>query len=255
MTGTIAVTYSLTSGAPNSDAYCHHLFPPPAPRDAETGEPPGLEERGQTMRLARCDGEIPGAGIAGWVEAWAEEILGEFTGNVPLLLARTHANYRWREDRVQCMRSRVEYRLNMVGAEIKNRAFRSDFQAAEERAALVPCACGRPEGECAAANVPKGLCCPGCEPACSLNRLRALGEKSALHVRIIPLASVLSRWSPAPGRPRFGVVAATCVNTRRGRMGVEARAFVNGGGWPARARNSPRLCGLFHGRHRGHTDE
>lgn len=46
--------------------------------------------------------------------------------------------YRWREDRFSCLRSRVEYHLNMVGAEILNRAFRDEFLTAERTTVLLP---------------------------------------------------------------------------------------------------------------------
>ncbi len=172
--------------------------------------------------------------FAGWFVAAAEDALGEFTRNVEGFLGRTLDQYRWREDRVQCTRSRAEYHLNMVGAEIMNRAFREEFGDTEATAVLVPgCMRGRAADECRAVRVPQGLRCEGCLPQCRVNQLREMGRKHDFDVCIIPHASNLSLWSPRPGEPLRGVVASACVTTL-----VE-------GGWELKRYNVPAQCVLL----------
>jgi hypothetical protein len=149
-----------------------------------------------------------------WFIARSGEALGEYTENIDRFLEQSRHRYRWREDRVQCRRSRAEYHLNMVGAEIMNRAFRQSFTNTEAKAVLVPgCMRARPAAECKSMRVREGLRCAGCLPQCRVNRLRELGEKTNFEVYIIPHASDLSLWSPRPDQPRRGVVAVACVPT------------------------------------------
>ncbi len=149
-----------------------------------------------------------------WFIARSEETIGEYTKNVEGFLSESGNRYRWREDRVQCSRSRPEYHLNMVGAEIMNRAFRQDFKNTDAKALLVPgCMRARTEEECEAERVREGLRCKGCLPECHVNQLREMGRKHNFETYIIPHASDLSLWSPRPDQPRRGVVAIACVTT------------------------------------------
>ncbi len=149
-----------------------------------------------------------------WFVGLSEEALGEYTLNVDRFLAGARDRYRWREDRVQCSRSRAEYHLNMVGAEIMNRAFRWDYKSTDAKAVLVPgCMRGRPEEECEAIRTKEGLRCEGCLAECHVNQLRVMGKKHNFETYIIPHASDLSLWAPQTGQPRRGVVAVACVTT------------------------------------------
>ncbi len=149
-----------------------------------------------------------------WFIARSEQTIGEFTNNVDEFLSESGDRYRWREDRVQCSRSRPEYHLNMVGAEMMNRAFRQDFNNTDSKALLVPgCMRARTEEECEAERMHEGLRCKGCLPECHVNQLREMGRKHNFETYIIPHASDLSLWSPRPDQPRRGVVAVACVTT------------------------------------------
>ena len=173
-----------------------------------------------------------------WFNDAALKALGKYTANVDSFLEKAAKNYKWREDRISCTRSRLEYHLNMAGAELMNRAFRPEFNEAQTKAVLVPgCMRMRPEGECEAVKVKEGLICSDCRPGCRVNQLRKLGKnqkgQDAFDVYIIPHASDLSLWSPEPGKPVRGVVASACVTTL-----VE-------GGWELKRYNVPAQCVLL----------
>ncbi len=173
-----------------------------------------------------------------WFNDASIEVLGKYTSNVDSFLERAANNYKWREDRVSCTRSRLEYHLNMAGAELMNRAFRPEFNQSEAKAVLVPgCMRMRPEGECEAVEVKEGLICSDCRPGCRVNQLRKQGktqkDHAAFDVYIIPHASDLSLWSPKAGEPARGVVASACVTTL-----VE-------GGWELKRYNVPAQCVLL----------
>jgi hypothetical protein len=186
-----------------------------------------------------------------WFEVRSKDVLGKYTENVESFLRRSKKSYRWREDRISCTRTRLEYHLNMVGAELLNRAFRSEYSDAKTKVVLVPgCMRGRPADKCEAKKVTEGLQCEGCLSSCHVNQLREMGKKHDFEVYIIPHASDLSLWGPSKDRPARGVVASACVTTL-----VE-------GGWELKRYDVPAQCVLLdycgckkHWHHEGITTE
>jgi hypothetical protein len=169
-----------------------------------------------------------------WFEKRSVEVLGKYTENVENFLKQSKRFYQWREDRISCTRSRLEYHLNMVGAELMNRAFRKEYKSTEAKVVLVPgCMRGRLPEECEARRVKEGLICEGCLPGCHVNRLREMGKKHSFDVYIIPHASDLSLWGPKKDQPVRGVVASACVTTL-----VE-------GGWELKRYDVPAQCVLL----------
>lgn len=159
------------------------------------------------------------------------EALGKYTLNVEPFLVLKAKHYRWREDRISCMRSRLEYHLNMAGAELMNRAFRREFLDTDVKVLLLPgCMRGRSEDECKARRVAEGLRCEGCMAGCGVNRLREMGLRYGFEVYIIPHASDLSLWSPHKGISGRGVVASACLT------------HLVEGGWELKRYDVPAQC-------------
>jgi len=169
-----------------------------------------------------------------WFEEQSKQALGKYTLNVEDFIKHSHKRYRWREDRIQCTRTQLEYHLNMVGAELMNRAFKTEFNKTEVKVVLVPgCMRSGSKEECKAIKVKEGLMCDGCLPHCRVNQLREMGKKRNFDVYIIPHASDLSLWSPHADRPVRGVIASACVTTL-----VE-------GGWELKRYDVPAQCVLL----------
>jgi len=137
--------------------------------------------------------------------------IGKYTENVESFLASSGKKYHWREDRFQCGRTREEYHLNMVGAEIMNRAFRKGYLETDEKALLLPGCMRRDIKKCKGLKVREGLKCMDCDSGCGVNALRKKGVRENYEVFIIPHSSDLSLWAPKPGTPKRGVVAVACV--------------------------------------------
>ncbi len=166
-----------------------------------------------------------------WFRDIAAAELGPYTANVQEFLQKAHNNYRWKEDRIQCMRRESEYHLNMVGAEMMNRSLCTEFKLTAGKAVLLPgCMRKLPANECKAVRVPGGLKCTGCTTNCKVNSIRQTGKTDNYAVYVIPHASDLSQWSPAKRKESLGVVASACLTTL-----VE-------GGWELKRYNVPAQC-------------
>jgi hypothetical protein len=144
----------------------------------------------------------------------SEKALGKYTEGVDIFRKESALNYKWREDRIQCMSSREIYHLNMLGAELMNRAFRADFLNTEVKAILLP-GCMRTPSEtgCKAKAVPEGFICTGCTKECGVNKIRIKGRDGLFETYIIPHSSNLALWAPSEGKTRRGVIAVACATS------------------------------------------
>jgi hypothetical protein len=172
--------------------------------------------------------------FAGWFEKESTNHLGEFTPNVDSFVHRHAAHYRWREDRFACLRSRTEYHLNMVGAEIMNRAYRIDFLDSRQKTVLVPgCMRQRSAEQCEGTKTGDGIVCSGCEPACHVNQLREIGRRHHFEVVVLPHSTDLSLWAAKPGAPSSAVVGVACLSV------------LVQGGWELKRYGIPAQCVLL----------
>lgn len=149
--------------------------------------------------------------FAYWFEKRSQELLGKFTTNVDPYINRRWKELKWKENEVFCSRRRVEYHLNMVGAELMNRAFQYDFARKKEYRVLLPI-CMRKFGNdsCRAVRTEQGYACKGCAKDCQVNAIRKIGNDLNFQVYIIPHAST------AFARERLhtgdvGIVGVACV--------------------------------------------
>ena len=82
----------------------------------------------------------------------------------------------FKEDVIFCGRKEVEYHLNMVGAEIMNRAFNNEFNERPRKALLLP-GCMRISQEiCKAEETKLGLRCTECLKNCNVHQLNRYGR-------------------------------------------------------------------------------
>lgn len=172
--------------------------------------------------------------FADWFDEAAEEQMGMYTRNVTSFVRDHTSSYRWREDRFSCLRSRVEYHLNMVGAEIMNRAFRQEFLAAERKTVLLPgCMRFHTAEACEGTKTKEGIRCSGCQPSCRVNQIRLLGLREHFDVMVIPHSSDLSLWGRKTGEPENGVVGVACLSV------------LVQGGWELKRHGAAAQCVLL----------
>lgn len=171
--------------------------------------------------------------FAQWFEARSEKVIGIYTEHVPTFLETSYGNHSFREDVVFCGRSRVEYHLNMVGAEIMNRDFREAFLKSKEKRLLLPvCMRYNSESRCQARRTKNGDICMHCSAACTVNKLSRMGKEHGFQVLIISHGSSAFREETI----RFGEV---------GIIGVACVLNLIAGGWRARNLHFVPQCVLL----------
>ncbi|WP_027624481.1 DUF116 domain-containing protein [Clostridium lundense] len=121
-----------------------------------------------------------------WFEIRSEEVLGIYTKNVNEFHNSTHKKHKWKEDYIYCGRKRVEYHLNMVGADILNRVYREEFLKTKEKRLLLPACMRLNFHNCKAYRTENGYVCKNCTKSCKINEYTKLGEKYNFQTYIIP---------------------------------------------------------------------
>lgn len=171
--------------------------------------------------------------FADWFEYRSGAVLGQYTVNVDQFLAEQHSEHLWKEDVIFCGRKEVEYHLNMVGAEIMNRAFNKEFEGRPRKALLLP-GCMRVSGEiCRAEETKLGLICVGCAKSCNVCQLTDMGEIYGFEVYVISHESSAFSKSSKEDREELGIVGVACVSN------------LIAGGWKSDSLGIPAQCVLL----------
>jgi hypothetical protein len=195
-------------------------------RDYWAGQPPATIATDITMAVMFAD----------WFEERSLAALGKYTPNVEQFLKEKQPGHRWKEDVIFSARRRVEYHLNMVGAEIMNRAFREDFLKAKNKAVVLP-ACMRyyPKLRCKARSNGLSCECAECTPQCRVNQLTKMGRKFGFSVHLVPHES--SVLSEKDGKTLFGDDV--------GILGIACVSNLISGGWKVKGHGIAPQCVLL----------
>lgn len=165
--------------------------------------------------------------FAKYFEKMGKEELGLYTKNVQPFLNNVHTIYKYREDYLFCSRKEVEYHLNMVSAEIMNKAYRKEFLKTKEKRLLLP-ACMRFKNEynCKAQKTNEGYICANCTESCNVNKYDKLGKKYNFQVYIIPHESSISIKRKFE-YGEVGIIGVACVlNLISGGLKAKNLGFV-----------------------------
>ncbi len=190
-----------------------------------------------TLAASRAEDIIASAiTLAFWFEGSSEEILGAYTENVDRYLNEIRPQRYWREDVIFCGRRRVEYHLNMVGAEIMNKVFRAEFLKTNKKILLLPaCMKLQKESKCQAKSTGEIIKCSKCSRECQVNMLVELGEKSGFEVYIVPHESSISANSKNNN----------LFDSNTGVIGVACVLNLIAGGWKLQEMGIPAQCVLL----------
>jgi len=171
--------------------------------------------------------------FAKWFKYRSKINLGEYTANLNEFLENKHQDHLFKEDVIFCSRKEVEYHLNMVGAEIMNRAFKKDFNNRSQKALLLPGCMRIYQENCKAKETNLGLRCGRCLKNCNVNQLTNLGDKYGFEVVIISHESSAFSKSSKEDRNELGIIGVACVSN------------LIAGGWKSDSLGIPAQCVLL----------
>ncbi|MDP4209741.1 MAG: DUF116 domain-containing protein [Bacteroidota bacterium] len=121
--------------------------------------------------------------------------LKNFLPNVSHFLTSSLPDYKYKEDYFFAARRENEYVLNMVGAEIMNRAFRESFHKSPNKALLLPmCMRNQPYDGCKAKSDGKELVCKQCFSKCNIGKVATAMKKHNVKTYLIPHSSNFSKF-------------------------------------------------------------
>ncbi|MDF2503840.1 DUF116 domain-containing protein [Clostridium sp.] len=167
---------------------------------------------------------------ASWFNIRSEEVIGKYTLNIASFFKNEYPKHRFKEDIIFCGRQRVEYHLNMVAAEIMNRAFKNDFLKTKIKKLFLPiCMRYNREENCKSKPKQEGYACGRCTAKCKVSKLTEMGKQYGFEVLIIP----------------HGSSDFTDENVKYGEIGIIGVACVlnlMSGGWKARDLNLVPQC-------------
>ena len=151
--------------------------------------------------------------FAHWFQNRGVERLGNYTKNVKKFRQGEQSKHLWRQDILLRTKPEEEYHLNMLGAEIINKARRREFLAAEKKVVLAPsCMRKKSAAECRAEEKRLGLQCLHCERDCNINLIDSLGSQGSFEVVIInddyDFNYYFKQWR---AQKKVGLIVITCA--------------------------------------------
>lgn len=169
-------------------------------------------------------------------EAAAQRYLAPFTEGVDAFLEQRDTPLWSSDDAVRCSRKRVEYHLNMVGAELLNRAWRYGFLSRRHHVVIMPaCARLQDESTCRAKRDDFTASCSHCAVGCAVSAVTRVAERMGAQVLFVTHGSKFTQYLDAltPKADEIGIVGIACASD------------LLGSGWRARAKGFMAQCVLL----------
>ncbi len=164
--------------------------------------------------------------LAKWFEVSSETVIGKYTQSVEDFRHKVEKEYRWREDFIFCGRKRLEYHLNMAGAEILNRAHRQAYLKTKKKLVLLPACMRLQQDKCRAFQGDAGYQCGGCNVQCTINEYTQLGRELGFQVYIIYHQSEAFKNAEIK-EGAIGIIGVTCaLNLIAGGFNAKDLGFV-----------------------------
>lgn len=147
-----------------------------------------------------------------WFEKDSIEGLGDYTEQVDRYLNELRPKRYWKEDVIFCGRRRVEYHLNMVGAEWLNTAYRKTFLEKQHKLVLIP-TCMRllQKEDCQARPVGEWFQCAQCHSDCQVFQLSKMEADLGFKLYMVPHSSTVKEFPISLDLTQTGIVGVSCV--------------------------------------------
>ncbi|TCT14353.1 uncharacterized protein DUF116 [Natranaerovirga pectinivora] len=170
-----------------------------------------------------------------WFDEESNFYLGKYTSNVDFYIHDLNNSNSIKKDYIFCSRKKVEYHLNMTGAEIMNRCYRESFGKTTTKFIFVPsCLRFYNNKKCQSQWTELGNSCTGCHSQCSLYKITQLGAYYNVKTKIISHESSISsnKGILSTENGTIGVIGIACVLTllsggwRLKNMGIAAQCVL-----------------------------
>lgn len=169
-----------------------------------------------------------------WFEGHSVKGLGQYTKQVDRYLNELRPKRYWKEDVIFCGRRRVEYHLNMLGAEWLNLAYKKDFDLKPYKITLLPtCMKLLEEEDCKAQNLGSWQQCSRCTESCQVSILTEEAETLQSRVYMVSHNASLEDFPEELNLEQVAILGVACTLNL-----IE-------GGWMLAERGIPAQCVLL----------
>lgn len=149
--------------------------------------------------------------FAKWFYRGGRFYLGDYTVNVNGFIKQNERRYRYKENYFFTIRTEAIYFLNMVGAEILNRALSKDFKQTKRQVILLP-TCMRSNSKCKAVKNGNNLFCVQCQYECNIGKIKAKFGNTDTEIVVIPHSSSFSEFlKPYANQRETGLIGVACI--------------------------------------------
>ncbi|MCQ2968719.1 MAG: DUF116 domain-containing protein [Clostridium sp.] len=142
--------------------------------------------------------------ISKWMCNLCENKFSDYLINVDNYLN----NYKGKEDIIFCGRSKNQYYLNIIGAEIMNSVYKQSFISCNEKKVYLPACMKKNKGSCKSIKTNEGFKCMKCNKGCSVRTITLIGESKGFDSRIIPHQTSIFDIKV---KNKIGVVGIACI--------------------------------------------
>ncbi|MGC4065580.1 MAG: DUF116 domain-containing protein [Polyangiaceae bacterium] len=171
--------------------------------------------------------------IASDFEIRAKHWLGMYTDEINPFLLQRFPGYVAREDAAQCSRRRLEYHLNLMGAELLNRIWQKEFLATDEQIVVLPgCLRSGDDAQCRARRTETELHCTHCTKGCWVSEATRIAARFGKPTVAVVHGSDFSRF----------LDAALARGRRTGIVGIACAPGILGAGFRAKDLGLPAQC-------------
>lgn len=144
-----------------------------------------------------------------WLQKTCQQKLQQFLSPEKHCFAKYSLPHKAKGDDYLVYRDALFYYINMLGAQILNRSYRSAFEKAEKYYIFLPGCMTAKEG-CQAKNLGDGFGCAGCRSECMVNVITQKYQKLGGNVRILYHESEMNQHYVLR-EEKVGVIGVSCV--------------------------------------------
>ena len=163
-----------------------------------------------------------------WFCKNSDKYLGEYTSQLEKYLKNNTSSHLMEEDVIFYHGHKLEYHLNMLGAEILNRVYKEDYNTRKRKVIILPSCMNINKEKCKAQKENLGKKCTLCNPKCNVYQITKQYKKQEVYM--ISHESTAFQGATKEDKETIGIIGITCVLN------------LISGGWKANKLTIPPQC-------------